>query len=580
MAPVSRRNILSAVAAAGIAATQQAQAQTTTGTAGSSSSAPPGSGTITTDVFIIGSGPVACTYARLFRAAGRRVLLADSGPQLSRLPGEHLKNAVAWQRDIDRFTPIVQGLLSPISLPPRPGNTLTVDPISYRQGLATASMRHALNPRQDPYKNLPGAAQGYAVGGMFVHWTSTVPRQHPKLERMTFIDDAEWDRLYACAEALVNARTDAYAKSLRNQVIKERLQQFYRGRLAAPYAPDNLPMAAERRRDNDEFVYFSGSDAVLGPLALARQDDAFRILPEHRVKQLEVTSGRVTRAIVDDMPRGHRFAVSADLFVVAGGSIMSPQLLWASGIRPRALGRFLHDHPMVFTQIVLRDGIVEEIARRAGKGANASDPIPIPPTDPPPMLRVPVAEGRPWHTQVHRDSFAVNPGAAADVDPRLIVDIRSFGMVQPREDNRVTFYTDRLDKFDMPQPTFEYELAEGDRKLAHEMMTDALDIAMELGGIMPGSEPRFMPPGTSLHLMGTTSMGEADDGKSVIDPYSKVWGIDNLLVGGNGVLAKANACNPTLTSIALAVRAATKVTGQTPDPASLGMGELRVALGL
>ena len=53
------------------------------------------------------------------------------------------------------------------------------------------------------------------------------------------------------------------------------------------------------------------------------------------------------------------------------------------------------------------------------------------------MLRVPVAEGRPWHTQVHRDSFAFDRALSANVDTRLIVDIRSFGMVQPREDNRM-----------------------------------------------------------------------------------------------------------------------------------------------
>jgi choline dehydrogenase-like flavoprotein len=89
-----------------------------------------------------------------------------------------------------------------------------------------------------------------------------------------------------------------------------------------------------------------------------------------------------------------------------------------------------------------------------------------------------------------------------------------------------------------------------------------------------------MPAGASLHLMGTTGMGETDDGKSVVDPYSKVWGLDNPLVGGNSVLAMSNACNPTLTSIALAVRAASKVTGQQPEPASLEMGELRRVVGL
>src|SRR5262249_9775269 len=158
----------------------------------------------------------------------------------SRYPGSHLKNAVAWQRDIDKFTPIVQGLLYQYSLPPRPGNTLTLDPMSFQVGADKASSRNALNPRQDPYKNLPSAAQGFAVGGMFVHWTNNTPRQHPTLERMNILGDAEWNLLYSCAEALFNVHTNAFSSSVRHQAIKDRLKKLYSSTLASPYMPDDM----------------------------------------------------------------------------------------------------------------------------------------------------------------------------------------------------------------------------------------------------------------------------------------------------------------------------------------------------
>ena len=68
-----------------------------------------------------------------------------------------------------------------------------------------------------------------------------------------------------------------------------------------------------------------------------------------------------------------------------------------------------------------------------------------------------------------------------------------------------------------------------------------------------------MPPGTSLHAQGAVSMGAADNGKSVCDSYSLVWGYDNLFVGGNGVIPTAKTSNPTLTSVAMAVRASGKI---------------------
>lgn len=520
---------------------------------------------VETDVLIVGSGPIGATFARLLVESGRRVMMIDAGAQHSGRPGSHLKNAFVYQRDQDRFTPIVQGLLNPVSIAPVTAGRTVVDPISFVPPMD--SIRSGHNPRQDPRKNLDGAAVSYGVGGMFTHWTNNTPRHHPTMERIPFIAGDEWDRLYGLAERLLNTRTDVFDKSLRHAAVIEALREHYDSRLPVGYGVQSLPTAGERRSDNDEFVHFTGTDTVLGPLVDdgGSRHDKFTLYEQHRCTSLVTNDRRIDHAIVEDLMHWRTLRVEADIFVIASGAVLTPQLLFASGIGGPALGRYLHEHPMTFTQILMNNKIVDRIRQAAGDDQpreTSGDPVPIPMHDPPPMVWIPVSETRPWHCQIHRDSFQYG-GLPPDIDDRLVVDLRWFGMIDPVETNLVRFEADLRDKFGMPRPTFEFTMGDEDRRRAHAMMSDMVEAAQALGGFLSGSEPRFLAPGSSLHLQGTTRMGKIDDGTSVVDPFSRVWGVENLYLGGNGVLPFKNAANPTLTSVALAIRAIESISALT-----------------
>lgn len=82
------------------------------------------------------------------------------------------------------------------------------------------------------------------------------------------------------------------------------------------------------------------------------------------------------------------------------------------------------------------------------------------------------------------------------------MDLRWFGRVNPRKENRVYFSDDpdNRDTFGMPQPTFEFKMTEDEGKEAHKMMEDMVHAAGHLGGFLPGSEPSFQQPGLALHI--------------------------------------------------------------------------------
>ena len=479
-----------------------------------------------TDVLIVGTGPIGATFARSLVAAGRRVLMIDAGPQLGPRPGEHLKNAFAYQHDPDRFADIIRGLLHPVWVPPGvPGH----------------------NPRQDPDAGMPGAAVSFGVGGMFTHWTSQTPRQHPQLERGSFIDAAEWDPLYERAEALVGTRTDLFDTSVRHRAIIRALGEHYGRRLAEGHRVQSLPMAGQRPPDNPAFVRFTGTDTVLGPLIEDTDPARFRILANHRCRRLVHAGGVVNEAEVEDVQTWRTLRITAATTIVACGPILTPQLLFASGIRPLALGRYLHEHPMCCAQIVLSRPIAGEA---------------IPENDPPPMVWIPLSEDRPWHAQVHRN-WTGHENLPAGLDDRVVVDLTWFGMVDPVATNRIAFEEDMADRFGMPMPTFDYRLGDDDHERAGRMMADMAEAARALGEFTGSGEPMWLPPGSSLgHLQGTTRIGVVDDGTSVVDPSSRVWGFSNLLLGGTGLIPDRNACNPTLTAMALALRAADSLVGR------------------
>src|SRR5262249_18274584 len=127
--------------------------------------------------------------------------------------------------------------------------------------------------------------------------------------------------------------------------------------------------------------------------------------------------------------------------------------------------------------------------------------------------------------------------------------------------DRIDFAVDEVDEHGMPKPSIHYTLTGRDHTALAAAREQILLAARALGEFI-GDEPLVLAPGASLHYQGTTRMGPADDGTSVCGPTSEVWGVAGLYVAGNNVIPTPIACNPTLTSVALAVGGARDIASR------------------
>ncbi|MFG3289200.1 GMC oxidoreductase [Streptomyces sp. NPDC048179] len=494
------------------------------------------------DVLIIGSGPIGSTFARVIteESPDLSILLVDAGPQLTSVPGVHVKNIAAveqrrWAQARSQSARVdetdIARIIDSEGRPPtadtaRPG-TAYVDP-----GAAAAMSPTAMH----------AAAMSTCVGGMAVHWTGACPWPYGT-ELPEFIDPQDWDAALARAQHILHVTQSAFATSPVGEAVCSALAKEFDAELPADRQVQPMPLAVTVMPDGS--LYWTGTDVVLDRLA-TDPPSMFELRGETLCRSLLVEQGRVAGARLEDLRTGEAYTVEARVVVVACDGIRTPQLLWASGIRPDALGRYLNDHTQVMAGVALDPAKVP--------GAHAANRV----TDPLVGVHwVPFSEQHPYHGQLMQ--MDLSPVALADAPKDDGTQVIGMGYFVPKDisaGDRLVFSETETDRFGLPRVHTEYTLTEKDHAGIARVTAVQSRVAEALGRFAPGREPTLMPPGSSLHYQGTFRMGVAEDGTSVCDPSCRVWGFDNLFVGGNGVIPTPTAGNPTLTSVAHAVRAA------------------------
>jgi choline dehydrogenase-like flavoprotein len=486
------------------------------------------------DVAIVGSGPAGSTYARLIcdRLPDARVLLIEAGPVVSQPPGAHV-NTIQDPGARARAKVASQGPTQYSYRIPSAELRLLAHRSARDGSISAHTGLFLLGATQEASPGFPAASLANNVGGMGAHWFGACPRP-AGTERIGFLDEPTLDGALATAERLLRVSTTQFAGS----ELAARREGVLSGLFDHGRAPERrvqpMPLAMSREAPG---TGQSGPAVILGAL-LSDPPDHFELRPGTLCRRVVMNGDRAAGVELVDLASATAYQVAADTVVIAADTLRTPQLLFASGVRPAALGCHLNEHPYVAAILELDEPGYE-------------------PGDPELNALMP-ASGVTW-VPFDGDRFPMQ------AQLHQWANLLAIGIFMPKEiawDNRVEFSDSAVDWRELPSMRLRYSLSAADLQVVERAREAMATITRAWTGRSTGERPGLMPNGTSLHYQGTVRMGSEDDGNSVCDRHSRVWGTQNLYVAGNGVIPTSTACNPTLTSVALAVIGAHEVVGQ------------------
>ncbi|WP_159499910.1 GMC oxidoreductase [Microbacterium sp. 18062] len=490
---------------------------------------------MTPELLIVGSGIMGAAVAAEVRRLRphTRITMVEAGPLLGTVPAQHLHDVAEESERASYNANVAAGVQSMYVGAATAGHFS--DRASAAPGLYAFG---ALGHRSDA---MPAAASAWNVGGMGSRWTAACPTPWGS-EIPTFISPAEWADDYDRTRRLLRVTTDRFGPTPAGSAVIDALTDAF-GAVSAPgRGPQIMPMAVSgssagglRRTDPGRIF----PEIVAG-------SELFELIPDALARRILVDGDRARGVEIAD-PTGATRVVEASAVVVCADALRSPQLLFASGIRPPALGRYLNEHAFLTGRVFAEPGTL-------GVGGV---PIPRPGEWMSDSLWLPHSgSAQPFHWQV-----SVGPLYSDDLTDAvaMAVSISVYVPTTVRAESRIEFSDTETDAAGMPLAHIVYEYTDEDLALIERAREQQQRAFEAVGGADALADTLLLPPGSSLHYSGTVRMGAADDGTSVTDPEGRVWGVQGLYAAGNGVLPTAVVANVTPAGTVTAVRAGRSV---------------------
>jgi len=490
------------------------------------------------DVLIVGSGIMGAAIARSVRDGNpaARILMVDAGPVIGTLPGQHLHDTPDEEirrRFAARAAAGNQALYVGVSRLSEDGTALAD---------AEAGM-HSLSAFGSDTREMSGSSVSWNVGGMGAHWAAATPWPYGP-EVVDFLPADEWDADLETSQRLLRVHPSPYGTTVAGEIVHAALDDVFGDTSDEGRHVQAMPMAVTISETGR--LLRTGPSSIFEPLALGG-DDNFELRANTLAIRVEYAGSRASGITARDTVTGALSTITAHSTVLAADTMRTPQLLWASGIRPAALGKYLNEHAFLTGRVTVdreRLGITEIPLARDGEWATTATWLPR------------SGDNQPFQGQIMQSP--VMDAATGDATDYAVL-LALYIPTEVRAENRIEFSDTETDIVGMPRMTVHFSYSAEDQAMIERARDRQAAAAQRLGEFVPERDSLLLAPGSSLHYTGTVRMGAADDGTSVCNPDGRVWKFDNLYLAGNGVVPTPLTCNSTLTGTITAVRAARSI---------------------
>jgi choline dehydrogenase-like flavoprotein len=132
--------------------------------------------------------------------------------------------------------------------------------------------------------------------------------------------------------------------------------------------------------------------------------------------------------------------------------------------------------------------------------------------------------------------------------------LTTMGEVLPRRENFVRIDTAVKDEWGIPSLHITHRYTDNEHDMAKDATETAAEVCHGAGFQVVAQHAQMVPPGESIHELGTCRMG-ADPKKSVLNQWNQSHDVKNLFVLDGSAFVSGGSQNPTLTILALSMRA-------------------------